>query len=95
MENNIEVQFADGETVVVFLGLDSEADIDLVLTAWAILYQRQIQSWKATSAPAQYFYDAAQKHINRYDCRGYHDELVDVLQIAKLRKDLGKPPPSR
>ena len=28
------------------------------------------------------------KRINRYDSKGYHDELVDVLPIAALRKKL-------
>jgi hypothetical protein len=46
MNTNIEVRFADGETAVVTFGLLSKDDIDLVLTAWAILYQHEVQDWK-------------------------------------------------
>jgi hypothetical protein len=42
-----------------------------------------------TAEPADYWYDAAVKYINRYDEPRYHDELVDVLEIATLRKELG------
>jgi hypothetical protein len=91
---NVEVHFADGETAVVFLGLASAAETDLVLRAWALLYQREVRAWKPISTPAQYYYDASRQHINRYDSRGYHDELADLLPIANLRQDLGKQPSS-
>jgi hypothetical protein len=90
MGRNIEVQFADGGRDVVFFESEDDSDIDLILRAWAILYQRDIQDWKLTSAPAMFFYEASRNYINRYDSTGYHDELVDVLEIARLRKELGK-----
>lgn len=64
-----------------------------ILAAWALLYQRQVQRWKPTSAAAVYWYDAGTKMVNRYDSRGYHDQLVDLLPIAALKKKLGSTPP--
>jgi hypothetical protein len=90
MDTNIEVRFVDGEVVIVFLGLECEADIDLVIRAWGILYQRGIRYWAPTSASAEFYYDARANCINRYDSQGYHDELVDVLKIARLRRELGE-----
>ena len=58
-------------------------------------YQREVQDWQATSEPADYWYDASKKHVNRYDERQYHDELVDVLEIAALEKELGKQSPGK
>jgi len=95
MNTNIEVKFADGETAVVTFGLVSKNDIDLVLTAWAILYQREVQDWKATSKPADYWYDAEAKYITRYDEPRCHDMLIDLLPIAALRKELGKRAPGK
>ncbi|SPE60089.1 hypothetical protein SBV1_370073 [Verrucomicrobia bacterium] len=96
MTTHIEVTFADGETAVVTFGLVSKDVIELVLMAWAILYQREVQDWKATSElAADYWYDAEAKYINRYDEPHYHDELVDVLEIAALKKELGKQSPGK
>ena len=58
MNTNIEVTFVDGETAVVTFGLVSKEVIDLVLRAWALLYQREVQDWQTTAEPADYWYDA-------------------------------------
>ena len=89
---NVEVNFTDGETVIVAIGFKTPPAIDLVLRAWALLYQREILDWKPTMAAAEYWYDTKTKRINRYDLRGYHDELVDLLPIAALKKKLGEQP---
>jgi hypothetical protein len=86
---NIEVRFADGETAVVALDFKSHAVIDLVVRAWGILYQREVLEWKPTSAAAEFWYDKRTKQVNKYDDRYYHDELVNLLPIAALKKKLG------
>lgn len=95
MTTNIEVRFADGESAVLALDFKSPAVIDLVVRAWGILYQREVLEWKPTSAAAEFWYDAKTKRMNRHDDRYYHDELVDLLPIAALRKRLGKEPPTK
>jgi hypothetical protein len=80
---------------VVFFNPEDEAEIDLVLRAWAILYQREILNWKPTSAPALYSYDSGKKFINRYDHAAYHDQLETLLEFAKLREDLGRQQPGK
>ncbi|GEM_PF-1308843 len=92
MTTNVEVRFADGETAVLALDFKSPAVIDLVVRAWALLYQREVAEWKPTSAAAEFWYDAKTKMINRYDDSYYHDELVDLLPIAAMKKKLGKSP---
>lgn len=90
MTTNIEVKFANGEMSVVAFSQKSPRFIDLVVRAWALLYQREVAEWKPTSAAAAvYWYDAKTKMINRYDDRYYHDELVNLLPIAALKKKLG------
>ena len=89
MKTNIEVRFADGESAVLALDFKSPAVIDLVVRAWALLWQREVLEWKPTSAAAVYWYDARTKMIDRYDSRSYHDELVNLLPIAALKKNLG------
>jgi len=95
MKTNIEVSFADGETAVVAFSQKSPRFIDLVVRAWALLYQREVQAWKPTSAAAEFWYDAKTKMINRYDSRGYHDMLIDLFPIAGLKKKLGKQAPRK
>lgn len=85
----IAVTFAEGETAVLALDFNSPPVIDLIVSAWALLYQREVVEWKTTSAAAEYWYDPKTKQINRYDSRGYHDQLVDLLPIAALKKKLG------
>jgi len=92
MTTNIEVKFVDGGIAVVALDFKSHAVIDLVLRAWALLYQREVLDWKPTSAAAEFWYDKKAKMMNRFDSRGYHDELVDVLPIAAMKKKLAKSP---
>lgn len=89
MTTTVQVTFVDGQTAVVALDFKSPAMIDLVVRAWALLYQRDVAEWKPTSAAAEFWYDAKTKQINRYDDRYYHDELVDVLPIAALKKKHG------
>jgi hypothetical protein len=86
----IAVTFADGETAVVALDFKSPAVIDLVLQAWAVLWQREILEWKPTSAAAEFWYDTKAKRMNRYGERHCHSQLVHVLPIAALRKKLAK-----
>jgi hypothetical protein len=95
MTTNIEVRFADGESAVVALDFQSHAVIDLIIRAWALLYQREVLEWKPTSAAAEYWYDKQAKLINRYDDQYYHDELVNLLPIAALKKKLGNQPPEK
>jgi hypothetical protein len=90
MTTNVEVSFADGETAVVALDFRSPAVIDLVVKAWAFLWQREVLEWKPTSAAAEFWYDTKAKRMNRYDERHCHSELVHVLPIAALRKKLAK-----
>lgn len=89
MNTIVQVTFADGGASVLALDFKSPAVIDLVLRAWGILYQREVLEWKPTSAAAEFWYDAKTKRINRHDDPYYHDELVDVLPIAALKKKLG------
>lgn len=95
MKTTIQITFADGESAVMALDFKSPAVIDLVVRAWALLWQREVLEWKPTSAAAEYWYDAKTKMINRYDSRGYHDMLIDLLPIAALKKKLGKQAPGK
>lgn len=89
MTTTVQVTFSDGETAVLALDFKSHAVIDLVVRAWALLYQREVAEWKPTPAAAEFWYDAKTKMVNRYDDRYYHDELVNLLPIAALKKKLG------
>lgn len=89
MNTIVQVTFADGGTAVLALDFKSHAVIDLVVRAWALLWQREVLEWKPTSATAEFWYDAKTKRMNRYDDRYYHDELVNLLPIAALKKKLG------
>ena len=71
----IAVTFADGKIAAVALDFKSPAVIDLVLQAWAVLWQREILEWKPTSAAAEFWYDQGEAD-NRYDERHCHSELV-------------------
>ncbi len=93
MTTAVQVTFVGGETAVLALDFKCPSVIDLVVQAWALLYQREVLEWKPTSAAAEFWYDTRTKQINRYDSRGYHDELVDVLPIAALKRKLGKNAP--
>jgi hypothetical protein len=95
MKTNIEVKFADGEISVVAFSQKSPRFIDLVIRAWGLLYQRDVEEWKPTSAAAEFWYDAKTKMINRYDSRGYHDMLIDLFPIVALREKLGKQAPGK
>jgi hypothetical protein len=90
MNTNIEVRFADGGISVVAFSQKSPRFIDLVVRAWGLLYQRDVEEWKPTLAAAEFWYDAKTKMINRYDSRGYHDELINLFPIVALKKKLGK-----
>ena len=90
VKTNIEVKFADGGISVVAFSQKSPRFIDLVIRAWGLLYQRDVEEWKPTSAAAEYWYDAKRKEVTRYDEPRCHDMLIDLLPIAALKKKLGK-----
>ena len=95
MKTTIQITFADGESAVLALDFKSPAVIDLVVQAWALLYQREVQAWKPTSAAAEYWYDAKRKEVTRYDEPRCHDMLIDLLPIAALKKKLGNQSPGK
>ena len=86
MTTNIQITFVDGEIAVVTLDFKSPAVIDLVVRAWALLWQREVLDWKPTSAGAEFWYDATTKQISRYGERHCHSQLVNVLPIAAMRR---------
>jgi hypothetical protein len=45
---------------------------------------------RASSEPADYWYDAEAKYITPYDEPNCHDMLVDLMPIAALKMKLGK-----
>ena len=57
MKMLVQVSFSDGETAVVALDFKSPAVIDLVVRAWALLYQREVAERKPTSAAEEFWYD--------------------------------------
>jgi len=91
----VQVTFADGGTAVVALDFKSPAVIDLVVRAWGLLWQREVLNWERTSEAAEYWYDAKTKQMNKYDEPNCHDELVDLLPIAAMKKKLGNQPPGK
>lgn len=60
VKTTIQITFADGESAVVALDFKSPAVIDLVVRAWALLWQREVIEWKppslvaVTQCPLQY-----------------------------------------
>ena len=90
MKTTIQITFADGESAVLALDFKSPAVIDLVVQAWALLWQREVLEWKPTSAAAEFWYDAKTKMINRYGEPRCHSQLVNMLPIAALKHKLGK-----
>jgi hypothetical protein len=79
------VNFADGATAIVAFGRQNPARIEIVLRAWALLYQREVRQWERTSLPAEFFYDGQKRHMCRFDAPRYHDFLSDLLPLAALK----------
>ena len=78
----VQVTFADGGTAVVAFGRQSRERIEIVLRAWALLYQRELRSWERTAQPAEYWYDGQKRHVRRYDAPLCHDLLEMLIPLA-------------
>ena len=82
MKKNVRVTFADGGTAVVAFHGQSPARIEIVLRAWALLWQRDVTGWERTSLPAKFWYDGRKKQMCRYDDPVCHDLLEMVIPLA-------------
>lgn len=90
LKTKIQVEFENGQTAVVAFGLKDPAKIELVIKAWAVLYQRFVKGWKRTTEPAEFFYDGRRKQMQRCDNPDYHDflDLPILMELGiQLRRD--------
>lgn len=78
----VQVTFADGGRAVVAFGRQSPARIEIVLRAWALLYQREVRSWERTTLPAEFWYDGQKRHMLRFDDPACHDLLEMLMPLA-------------
>lgn len=82
MKTRIKVTFSDGEISVIEFRLRNRARMELVIRAWALLWQRDVLDWKRTTAPADVFYHGRSKQVRRCDDEEYRNELADMIPIA-------------
>lgn len=70
-------------------GRQSRERIEIVLRAWALLYQRELRSWELTTAPAEYWFDGQKRHMCRYGdpiCRDLLEVLIPLTVAMQHRQ---------
>lgn len=78
----IQVTFSDGEISVIEFRLRNPARMELVIKAWALLWQRDVLDWERTSAPADVFYHGRTKQVRQCDNEKYRSELIDMIPVV-------------